>query len=270
LSGPKPYFFVTVDAETELIRDGIRAISALREDVEARAKARIPIVWLVRFQRGWTEYTQADSAELLGERPEIGFDGFALAREELLELRARGDEIGWHYHAYHYLERGDLSHAVRLKILEADLLSCGRELRRRHPGLPVASFRFGWFFVPDYAIYATLRRVGISRDASIRPSYAGRSVAGSEIRYLPPLTEVPAMIDGLALFPFSQTVLVHDWSLVPHDLGWSRLAQHGAEAQRAELSGQLEAIASRVEREHGSVVTYETFPSSLLATGRQA
>ncbi len=45
--------FVTIDAETDVIQDGIRIISTIREKVEAREKVRIPLVWFVRCQRAW-------------------------------------------------------------------------------------------------------------------------------------------------------------------------------------------------------------------------
>jgi hypothetical protein len=258
------HFFVTIDAETEMIREGIRIISELREEVEARARIRIPLVWFVRFQRGWTECVENDSVAAFEDPPTDGYDGFALARRQLLGLRARGDEIGWHYHAYNYVHRVDLSHETRLEILRADLRSCALELRRRHPDLPVGSFRFGWFFVPDYAIYDQFKSLGITRDASIRPHSRDRSVANSVTRYLAPLVTAPARIDGLSLFPFSQTMLLHDWDVVPHKLSWSHLDRHAARAQRLEFASELATIARRLKGDHGAFLTYETAPRSLI------
>ncbi len=260
-----PHFFVTVDAETDVIQLGIRVISGIRDEIEAQENVRIPLVWFVRFQRGWTEYVESDSAEALQEPITRGFDGFALAREELLGLQARGDEIGWHYHAYNYAHRDDLSHPTKLKILEADLTSCARELRRRHPEFPVRSFRFGWFFVPDYAMYDTLQALGITRDASIRPDRDGQQVGNFSVRYLRPLVTEPTAIGGLTLFPFSQTICLHDWTLVSHDFGWSRLDDREAAVKRREFAGELAATAARLKRGGGAFFAYETFPSSCIA-----
>lgn len=256
------HFFVTVDAETDVILTGIRVISEIRDQIEVQEKVRIPLVWFVRFQRGWTEYVNADSAEALQEPVTTGFDGFALAREELLDLQARGDEIGWHYHAYNYAHRDDLSHATKLKILQADLTSCGRELRRRHPDFRVRSFRFGWFFVPDYAIYDTLKALDITRDASMRPGRDGQRVGDFSVRYLRPLAAEPTAMDGLTLFPFAQTLCLHDWTLVTHDFSWSRLDDHEVATKRREFTTELAATACRLKRSGGAFHTYETFPSS--------
>jgi hypothetical protein len=264
------HFFVTIDAETKMIRKGIRIISELRDEVEARAGIRIPLVWFVRFQRGWTECVENDSAEAFEDPPTHGYDGFALARRQLRKLLARGDEIGWHYHAYNYVHRVDLSHERRLEILRADLRSCALELRCRHPDLPVASFRFGWFFVPDYAIYDEFKSLGITRDASIRPHSANRSVADSATRYLTPLVTAPARIDGLSLFPFSQTMLLHDWEVVRHKLSWSRLDRPAARAQRLEFANELVTIADRLKRDRGAFLTYETAASSLIQDAGRA
>lgn len=258
------HFFVTVDAETDVIQTGIRVISGIRDQIEAQEKIRIPLVWFVRFQRGWTEYVESDSAEALQGPITKGFDGFALAREELLDLQARGDEIGWHYHAYNYVHRDDLSHAAKLNILQADLTSCARELRRRHPDFPVRSFRFGWFFVPDYTIYDTLKALGIVRDASIRPGRDDQRVGDFSVRYLPALAAEPTAVDGLTLFPFSQTVCLHDWTLVRHDFGWSRLDERGVAAKRREFTTELAATAARLKRGGGAFFTYEAFPSSRI------
>jgi hypothetical protein len=228
--------------------------------VEAKVGIRIPIVWFVRFQRPWSETIGAESAEAAAEPPAEVFDGFALARDQLGALEARGDELGWHYHAYHFVRRQDLAPAERLSILEADLTSCAAELRRRHPDLRVESFRFGWFFVPDYAVYDTLLSLGIRRDASLRADYAGRTVADSACRYLPPLTTVPAASGGLDLFPYSRTKVLHDWTAVRHDLGWHRLGAVGAARARRQIRRDLERIAANLRRRDGAFHTYRTFP----------
>jgi len=100
-----------------------------------------------------------------------------------------------------YEERGflvfpNLVHPHEIEILRADLASCWRELRTRHPDLPIASFRFGWFFVPDYAIYDDLAESGITRDASIDPGSSGRPVASSSASFLSPLVTAPTRIGG--------------------------------------------------------------------------
>lgn len=258
------HFFVTIDAETDVIQTGIRVISGIRDRIEAQENLRIPLVWFVRFQRGWTEYVESDSAEALQGPLTNLFDGFALAHKDLLELQARGDEIGWHYHAYNYVHRDDLSHATKLKILQADLTSCARELRRQHPEFSIETFRFGWFFVPDYAIYDTLKPLGITRDASIRPGRDGQPVGNFSVRYLPALVAEPTAMNGLTLFPFSKTICLHDWTLVSHDLGWSRLDDHEATAKQRGFTTELAETAARVKRGGGAFFTYETFPISRI------
>ena len=249
--------FVTVDAETAVIDEGVRAIAEIRDRVESRKGIRIPLVWFVRFQRGWTESVEGDSAEAFEQAPSDGYDGFALAHDALVALLDRGDEVGWHYHAYNYVHRDDLSHAMKLAILRADLASCAAELRRRHPEFPVASFRFGWMFVPDYDIYPHLRSLGLTRDASIDPKLAGRCVTESSSRFLEPLVTEPARIDGMALFPRERTVLTHDWQVVAHDFGWSRLGEREALARRRDLESELTAAAAELKANGGEFLTYE-------------
>lgn len=259
-----PHHFVTVDAETEAIQEGVRAISALREEVEAREGIDIPLVWFVRFQRGWQEYVDNDAPAAFEGPMTTGYDGFELAGDQLRELVGRGDEVGWHYHAYHYVHRDDIPPAARLEILRADLTACARELRTRHPEFEVQSFRFGWFFVPDYGLYDHLKTLGISRDASIHPEVGGEPVAAFSARFLLPLATVPTRLDGFALFPYTDTLLVHDWQVVAHDFGWSRLDAPDVPERRRELTGELSAIAARLKRDGGEFLTYATAPPSLL------
>jgi hypothetical protein len=256
--------FVTIDAETDVIETGIRVISELRQEVEAREKIRIPLVWFVRFQRSWGEYVENDSAAAFAGPVTEGYDGFAMARDQLLELLRRGDEVGWHYHAYNYVHRDDLSHATRLEILRADLAACARDLRQAHPEFPVRSLRFGWFFVPDYAIYDELSGLGIVRDASIDPGRGDGPVGPFSARHLRPLVTAPTRIDGLTLFPFSKTVLMHDWTVVAHDFGWSRLEKAEAADKRRRFVNTLAAIAARLKQADGEFLTYETAPASML------
>ena len=256
---------MTIDAESDVIEAGSATIAALRDEVEARARIRVPLVWFVRFQRTWHDYVDNASPDHFTGPVGECYDGFALARRHLGELRARGDEIGWHYHAYNYVHRDDLSHATRLEILRADLTACAHELRRRHPDLAVRSFRFGWFFVPDYAIYEHLRGLGIDRDASIRPERGGRPVARFAARYLPPLVTVPTRMDGLTLFPYSHTVLIHDWQVIAHDFGWwSRREEREALEERRTFADGLADSAARLARDGGEFLTYETAPPALI------
>jgi hypothetical protein len=270
-AGPAPdaprgsRFFLTVDAETEVIEDGIRAVSRLRDEAEARHQVAIPITWFVRFQRAWGTYVENDDPAAFEDPPEDVYDGFDLARQTLRELRDRGDEIAWHYHAYNYVHRDDLSHAVRLRILENDLRACAAALRRKHPDLPIESFRFGWFFVPDYALFDTLASIGITRDASVHPGLAGRSVAGTPVRFLEPLATAPTRIAGLSVFPFVHTLLLHDWSLVAHDLGWTRKTRAEAWLARRRFALDLFRRVRRLGPDE-RFSTYATFPVSLLRT----
>jgi hypothetical protein len=257
------HFFVTVDAETDVIREGIRSISEVRDEVEARERVRIPIVWFVRFQRSWDEYVEQDRPEAFEGPVTEGFDGFDLVRHELVDLLERGDEVAWHYHAYNYVHRSDLSHATRIDILRTDLASCARELRHRHPAFPVETFRFGWFFVPDYSIYHELAGLGVTRDASIHPGHGGEPVAGSSTLYLPPLTATPARADGLSLFPFVDTLLLHDWNVVAHDFGWSRLEAPAAGARRREFERDLVSVAAHLKHAGGKFLTYGSAPPSM-------
>ena len=116
------HYFITIDAETDVISEGIQIISGIRDEIEKRENIKIPLVWFVRFQRTWDEYVKNDSARYFKNNVAKGFDGFELAKPQLRELCKRGDEIGWHYHAYNYVHQDDLSHATRMEILEAAVI----------------------------------------------------------------------------------------------------------------------------------------------------
>jgi hypothetical protein len=265
VSGARPHFFVTVDAESEVIADGIRTISAIRDRVEREAAVEIPIVWFVRFQRSWTEYVKIDSPPYFSGPVTECFDGFALAAAELRRLRARRDEIGWHYHAYSYVHRDDLSHAHKLAILHADLAACAAEIRRRHGEYAVQSLRFGWFFIPDYDLFATLRASGIRIDASVHPAEEGKQVASFQATYLPPITRSPRAVNGTWFFPFVRTSLLHDWTVVPHDFGW-RSQSEPESARNGELfETKLRRRAGELREAGGAFLTYERL---LAARGR--
>jgi hypothetical protein len=256
-------FFVTVDAETSVVRDGARVIAELRDELEDEFSVRVPLTWFVRFQRTWTESVEHDRPEAYAEPPAKAFDAFALAADALRANRDRGDEIGWHYHAYHYTTRDDLDHATRMAILAADLRACWTALRERHPEFAIESFRFGWFFVPDYGVYDTLRAFGITRDASVDPARRGR-VTASSTHYLEPIAESPARIGPMACFPFAQTLLAHDWEVVPQDLGWSRLDEAGAVAGRARLRELLVQAIEATREAGGTLATYANVPLGTL------
>lgn len=254
-----PHYFVTIDAETDVIEPGVQAICELRDEIEAREQVRLPLTWFVRFQRSWGEYMEGDSAADFTGPVTGGFDGFALARDRLLALLARGDEVGWHYHAYNYVYRDGVSHATRLEMLEADLEACASELRRRHPEFPVRSFRFGWCFVPDYAIYRQLAGLGLRADASIGLNHTGAVVPERpSVRYLSPLVTEAAHRHGLWLFPRRRTLITHDWSVVAHDFSWSRRDEAGARSERQRIEHRLREMAGAIKQDGGEFVTYRT------------
>jgi hypothetical protein len=252
-------YFVTVDAETEVIRDGVRTLSSVRDEVQEAVGIRIPITWFVRFQRRWKAYNDHVSVEDFTRSDGKWFDAFELAESELRGLRQRGDEIGWHYHAYNYVLRTDLSHRQRMDLLRADLVTCAAELKARHPHFDIHTFRFGWFFVPDYEIFNTLSEIGIKADASVRPQVGLQKVPGFDIVHLPAITAAPAFIGRLHVVPFERTMLVHDDDVVPHKFGWSKLGHLGAARARARFRRELTAIAVGLRRTDARFVTYEAF-----------
>ena len=252
------HFFITVDAETNVLLEGIQIISSIRDEIQRQENMKIPIVWFVRFQRTWTDSVESDSPQYC-ERPVTqSFDGFQLAKSHLQELCQRGDEIAWHYHAYHYVSRDDLSHATKMQILKADLISCANAIKERHPYFRIRAFRFGWFFVPDYDIFDTLKEIGISADASIDPKRVGR-VESFAVNYLPPLTSSIRHINGMWFFPFSRTRHIHDWNVVPHDFGWSSLDDQGAVRDRNEFKQFLLETAINLKKKNGIFCTYQGF-----------
>ncbi len=248
-------YFVTVDAETEVICEGVQTISEIRQEIEEEMGIKIPIVWFVRFQRGWTESVKNDSVEYFEGPLTRFYDGFELATSQFLALQERGDEIAWHYHAYNYVHRCDLAHETRMAILRADLIRCAREMRTRHPYFNIQSFRFGWFFIPDYAIYQTLKEIGLKADASIHPEKRGK-VANSVADYLPPLVTKIKEIDGMWLFPKMKTFLIHDWNVVPHQLGWTSQNEQSAQLMRTEFMETLSRTVAEGKRNRQHFTTY--------------
>jgi hypothetical protein len=251
-------YFITVDAETEVIVEGIQVISGIRDEVERQENIRIPIVWFVRFQRTWTDSVENGSTQYFEGPVTKGFDGFQLAKSQLQGLCQRGDEIAWHYHAYHYVSRDDLSHATKMQVLKADLKSCTNAIKERHPYFSVRAFRFGWFFVPDYEIFDTLKEIGIRADASIHPRGVGR-VRSYAANFLPLLSSPIRRINGIWFFPFSRTQLIHDWTVVPHKFGWDSLDHKGAIRNRDEFKKLLLKTAVRLKKKNGAFYTYQGF-----------
>jgi hypothetical protein len=251
-------YFITVDAETEVIVEGIQVISRIRDEIERQENMRIPIIWFVRFQRSWTDSVENDSPQYFEGRVTKGFDGFQLAKSQLQELCQRGDEIGWHYHAYNYVSRDDLSHAAKMQVLKADLVSCANAIKERHPYFRISAVRFGWFFVPDYNIFDTLKEIGIRADASIRPQNIG-PVRSYAVNYLPPLTSSVRRSNGIWLFPFSRTHVMHDWNVVPHNFEWDSLDDQGAVRNRSEFKKLLLETAVKLKKKNGAFDTYQGF-----------
>lgn len=250
-------FFVTVDAETEVIADGVETISAIRERVEAQTGVAMPIVWFVRFQRNWGDSVQKESLEFFNGPvdPDRSFDGYALAKQQLLRMQARGDEIAWHYHAYGYVHRDDLDHGTRVALLQADMRACAHDLRRRHPEFSPRSLRFGWWFIPDYSVFPVLAAAGFDIDASIRPDRSG-NVSKFAAKYLAPRTSRIEKIDSTWFFPFGKTLCVHDWNPVSHQFNWRKQDEAESAVQREQLERELTRIALKMRDIGGRCATY--------------
>ncbi|HVN30203.1 MAG TPA: hypothetical protein VMT64_17010 [Candidatus Binataceae bacterium] len=249
-------YFLTVDAETEVLAEGIAAVNEIRERVEKESSMRIPIVWLIRFQRTWNEYIDNDSPEYFAGPISRSFDGFELGKPLLRELQRRGDEIGWHYHAYNYVHRDDLTHERKIAILRADLASCGAEIFRRHPEFEVQSFRFGWYFVPDYNLYEILAGYGIRIDASTRPDLAGQRVKKFNVYFPPAVPCLPAKIKGTWFLPAEPERLVHDFNVVAHQLGWTSQDEQAASQRRAAYETMLWSMVRECRESGASFSTY--------------
>lgn len=257
-------YFLTVDAESAVIAEGVQAISSLRSEVERELDTKIPIVWLVRFQRSWGEYVSNQPPEYFRSPPRKVFDGFELARTQLSDMMRRGDEIGWHYHAYHYVHHPELSHHERISSLLFDLEACHNELRERHPCFDIRSFRFGWFFIPDYRVFGKLKALGIDSDASVRPERYGKKVARFATSFLAPITEHPRELGGMTFFPFRRTLSLHDWTLVPHQFSWRTLSERQARENRKGFKRKLMKRTVRLQETGGCFSTYREFPRDHL------
>ncbi len=255
----KNNWFITVDAESDVIAEGMRVLSELRDSVEAGTGTTMPITWFVRFQRGWTESVKNEDVAFFEAPLTRHYDGFKLALPLLTALAARGDEIGWHYHAYNYVHRDDLSHDHRIAILRADMRRCVGDVRVRYPMFDIRSFRFGWFFVPDLEIYDTLNELGITADASFRSKNTGKPVQEFDASYLAPPVDGIAAYRGVTLFPNDRTVLIHDWNVIAHDFGWSVYDTDKAEAQRQSFRCKLAEVATAIADSGSKAITYSGY-----------
>jgi hypothetical protein len=252
-----PRYFLTVDAETPVIAEGVQAISEIRRKVEREEGIPIPMTWFVRFQRGWDDYNQP-----VLPAAAAWFDGFERLGSLARQLAGEGDEIGWHYHAYHYVAHPDLPHTERITVLQSDLVHCAATMRKRHPDLTIEAFRFGWFFVPDPGVYSTLHAVGITVDASTRPELAGQPVREFGITRPPAIVEDPGIVQQVLCVPYRRTWNWHDWSLVPHDFSWHRMSVQQATRAQSEFRQGLRTIAAKAQAEDGRFTTYAEFRSS--------
>ncbi len=251
-------YFVTVDTETKLLEAGNAAISRIRDEVAEEYGISIPIVWFVRFQRGWQETVSNDSIEFF--RGPLGrhFDGYQLAKSQFMAFQARGDEIAWHYHAYNYLQAKHLSHEERIDLLVADLECCGNAFRERHPEFDIQSFRFGWYFIPDYKIFSCLKKLGINADASVNPHKSGE-VSSSGIDFLPPRYSEITVENQLWFFPKIKTISLHDWELVPHDFGWTSQGETDAQKRQIEFKENLSRMTESALRKNARFMTYRDY-----------
>ena len=253
----RPSCFLTVDAETPVIAEGVRTLSAIRSEVQRETGIPIPLTWFVRFQRRWDDYNHR-----LLPPPDGWFDGFELLGPLVNELSNQGDEIGWHYHAYHYVAHPDVPHADRIAVLQDDLARCARAMRERHPGLEVTAFRFGWFFVPDRCLYRTLNELGLTVDASARPDLDGHPVSSFEIPHPPAVVRQPGIVDGVLCVPYQRTWNWHDWSLVAHDFSWHQMSHQEARRAQADFRRALRRIVEKARAQDGRFTTYADFRAS--------
>jgi hypothetical protein len=249
-------YFITVDAETDVIVEGVRTNCAVRDRIERDQGCRIPILWFVRFQRSWNDSVAHDKREFFLYELGDEYDGYRLPDTILGPLSARGDEIGWHYHAYHYVHRDDLAHDEKIDNIEADLITCANTIRARYPQIPLRSFRWGWWFIPDYRLCATLSDLGFDIDASIDPRLTGTHVAEFNAVYPEPITSEPVCLKGTHFFLYVNTYLTHDYEVIPHDFGWSRKDAHSAETTRNALENDMRTLVRRAQVGNIHLSTY--------------
>lgn len=256
--------FATVDAESVCIPGGVEILARMRDEIEQQSGTAIPMVWFVRFQRRWNDEVWKDTPDLFTRPPAEAFDGFELGKDQFMALQDRGDEIGWHYHANNFAYRPELDRATRLEILHTDLRVCAQGLREKHPEFAVGSFRFGWFFVPDYSVYSTLNDVGITCDASIRPD-SGRTLRlpSFEVERLTPLEGLPRVLHGVCVFPFERTILTHDWSVIPHEFEWRTWDAAQAKQGQQKYRKEMLDLARRAQQNRGHITTYHKAAKAL-------
>ena len=251
------HFFVTVDAETEVILEGVRQISKIRDRIELERGHEIPITWFVRFQRTFSDSVQNERRQFFESPLEHPFDGFGLLEPILDDLVNRGDEIGWHYHAYHYVMRDELPHEQKVQNIEADLVTCASTIRTGFPNLRIRAFRWGWFFMPDYRLHETLRELGFNIDASVVPGKAGKPVSKFNSRYPEPVTMRAECVNGTYYFPFVNTLLVHDYNVVPHQLGWTNQGEQSAAKRRENLANAIVKLSEQASTAGTVLSTYQ-------------
>jgi len=255
-----PRYFLSVDAETDVLAEGVAAANSIRERVERECHVRIPLVWFIRFQRDWNEYVEQDAIDYFSRPMDKSFDGFALGKQQLRKFQSRGDEIAWHYHAYNYVHRDDLSHDHKIAILRADLVTCGAEIARLHPEFDIRTFRFGWFFIPSYGLYPLLNSLGIRIDASVRVETSGKPIKTFNLIYPPPITFSPKEIEGTWFVPATRAHMVHEFELVAHNLGWTAQEEQQASQRRHNFESTLLEIARKCRETGATLATYkETF-----------
>jgi hypothetical protein len=118
--------------------------------------------------------------------------------------------------------------------------------------------------VPDYKIFSTLQEIGIRADASVHPARTG-NVLNFKAQYLHPITDSIKNIDGLDVFPCSNTLLIHDWNAVPHQFDWASLDHAGAGHNRDDFKNAILAAAAALDGRKREFLTYQTFPQNLRA-----
>lgn len=192
------YVAITVDAESKKIPEGIERISAIRDVLEKKYNTKIPITWFVKYDNN--------------------FDGFDLALDKWLEFEKRDDEIGWHYHAASF--RKEISYDSALNETARDLLTLFPLIKNKY-NFNIESFRFGWFFIPNFSLFNILKASGIKSDASYcdwaidTEYYSGRIKISydrviNKPQYTNSLFEVPNIVNS----KYARVILVHDWTLI--------------------------------------------------------
>ncbi|MDD5772179.1 MAG: hypothetical protein PHX78_01770 [bacterium] len=198
------YVAITVDAESIKIPEGIERISVIRDILEKKYNIKIPITWFVMYDKN--------------------FNGFELALDKWTELKKRGDEIGWHYHASSF--KKDLSYDSALNETAQDLQTLFPQIKNKY-NFDIESFRFGWFFIPGFKLFDTLKALGIKTDASYCDSVIGQEYYNGKIRIsYDRIIKKPQEVNGIFEVPRIannkniEVILLHDWTLLEHNFSW--------------------------------------------------